>query len=493
MATNNNPDLLYLLPRESLLLFEDARLLGLLQATANYYLPRNDQPQWGYLLRVIAQELAKLEYDYQYDIQGIQPQFLTPPDIKRRDAASLQIKSAYPYPNQFDKGDFTGFGTLDNPVGYRDMLVDLIKAYGMGATANAIAAVIYAYTGKTVQVVELYKLIGQGVYDQSDRNAIQVSVNVGGNNPLNNVLSLTQLQEIVQNLYGAIDLAKPAHVGLEFTTVFTEAENVSLNINDILRIIIQQVEAPPLGPMLWVAPLFDPKHPKTTLAAYGRRLTPTLSQADWEALYYAPTSPPTLLPAEWDSGTTYARGTLVQYSTASPIVPSYQMYRALKRNTNQPPTIGASNAYWKLLPSPSVWQAYYRNSFGMYTVGISPWMALTTYYTGQFIIDPNGNLQIAIVGGVSAMTAPDFSKTPGGTVTDGTTSPPTAVTWECLGTNYLVDPSQWIQIGWVANGVFTPTGEVANWSVNNPMGLLAPRENTVWEVKSDTLNIFNEN
>ena len=362
-------------------------------------------------------------------------------------------------------------------MGYRDMLVDLIKAYGMGATANAIAAVIYAYTGKTVQVVELYKLIGQGVYDQSDRNAIQVSVNVGGNNPLNNVLSLTQLQEIVQNLYGAIDLAKPAHVGLEFTTVFTEAENVSLNINDILRIIIQQVEAPPLGPMLWVAPLFDPKHPKTTLAAYGRRLTPTLSQADWEALYYAPTSPPTLLPAEWDSGTTYARGTLVQYSTASPIVPSYQMYRALKRNTNQPPTVGASNAYWKLLPSPSVWQAYYRNSFGMYTVGISPWMALTTYYTGQFIIDPNGNLQIAIVGGVSAMTAPDFSKTQGGTVTDGTTSPPTAVTWECLGTNYLWTPVSGFKLAGLQTASLPPREKLPTGTSTTPWACL-PRERT---------------
>ena len=46
-----NPDLLYQQSREGLLLFEDARLFGLLQAVANYYLPRNDQPQWGTFLR----------------------------------------------------------------------------------------------------------------------------------------------------------------------------------------------------------------------------------------------------------------------------------------------------------------------------------------------------------------------------------------------------------------------------------------------------------
>jgi hypothetical protein len=480
MATNNSPDLLYQLPRESLLLFEDARLLGLLQAVANYYSPRNDQPFWGAAMRAIAQELARLEYDYQYDILGSQPQYLTPPDIKRRFAAPLYIKSAYPYPAQFDKGDFTGFGTLDNPVGYRDMLVDLIGAYQEGATAQSIADVIYAYTGKTVTVVELYKLIGQGVYDQSDRNAIQVSVNVGGSNPLSSIQSLTQLQEVVENLYGAIDLAKPAHVGLEFATVFAETEKIALSISDTLRIIIQQVEAPPIDPMLWVAPIFNVKHPKTTLAAWGRKMATTITQAQWLALQ--------LVPAFWDASASYSRGALVQYPPVesppqSPPQPAYQMYRALKKNVGQvPPT---SPAYWKPLPSPAAWQAYYPIASGMYTLGMAPWTALSPFYTGQFVVDPNGNLEIATQGGTSGSSV-TFNPETGGITYDGN------VVWLNLGANYLNDPSTWIQVvdNVLSPPAALPTGEVANWNVNNPMGLVAPRESAVWEVKSDTLTIL---
>jgi len=191
MASNNSPDLLYQQSRESLLLLEDTRLFYLLQAVANYYSPRNDQPLWGTLLRAIAQELARLDYDYQYGIASKEPQYLTPPDIKRRFALPLYISRLYPYPAQFDKGDFTGpYNSLNNPVGYRDMLVDLLRAYNEGAIPQSIADVIYAYTGKSIVVEELYKEIGQGVYDQSDRNAIRVSVNVGGSNPLVDVQNL---------------------------------------------------------------------------------------------------------------------------------------------------------------------------------------------------------------------------------------------------------------------------------------------------------------
>src|SRR5208282_1474191 len=61
-----------------------------------------------------------------------------------------------------------------------------------------------------------------------------VSVNVGGSNPLTDIQSLTQLQAITQSLYGAIDLAKPAHVGLEFTTVFGEGEDLDCLISPTL-------------------------------------------------------------------------------------------------------------------------------------------------------------------------------------------------------------------------------------------------------------------
>jgi len=475
MASNNSPDLLYQQSRESLLLLEDTRLFYLLQAVANYYSPRNDQPLWGTLLRAIAQELARLDYDYQYGIASKEPQYLTPPDIKRRFALPLYSSRLYPYPAQFDKGDCTGrYNSLNNPVGYRDMLVDLLRAYNEGAIPQSIADVIYAYTGKSIVVEELYKEIGQGVYDQSDRNAIRVSVNVGGSNPLVDVQNLAQLQEIVQSLYQAIDLAKPAHVGLEFTTVFSEQEDISLRITDTLRIIIQQVELSPLDPMLWIAPIYDVKHPKTTLAAYGRMMRPTLPEAEWLVLQSAP--------AVWDPSVAYSRGALVQSSSPSPPTGGYQMYRALKKTRGNPPP--SSPVYWKPLPSPSVWQAYYPLPYpnlGTYAVGLAGWAANADFYTGQYIIDPNGNLQLATQGGASGASVA-FGTHKGDVTSDGT------VEWLCQGTSQLNDPAKWIQ---VVDNTGAPTGEAANWDVNHPMGLVAPRDNLVWEVKSDSLTILN--
>jgi hypothetical protein len=212
---NNNPDLLYLRSREDLLRYEDARFNSLIQAVADFYATRNDQSIWGNFLRALAIELSKLDYDYSYDLVNKDPSLLTPPDIRRRWAAPLYIASNWPSPQQFD-------------TQYKQMLVDLISAYQEGTTVQAIHDVILAYTGISVNVVELYKEIGNGVFDQSDRNAISVAVQVGGSgsNPLTTVTSLLQLQTIIQSLYNAIALAKPAHVGLEFTTIFGEGEDL---------------------------------------------------------------------------------------------------------------------------------------------------------------------------------------------------------------------------------------------------------------------------
>jgi hypothetical protein len=209
---NNNPDLLYLLSRGQLLLLEDARLNSLITAVANFYTTRNDQSTWGNFLRALAIELAKLDYYYAYDVVGKNPQFLTPPDIRRRWADPLYVSSNWPSQTQFD-------------TDFKTMLIDLLAAYRMGSTVASIQDVIFAYTGKNIVVEELYKQIGT-FFDQSDRNAIKVSVNVGGTDPLTDIQSLNQLQIITQSLYGAIDLAKPAHVGLEFTTIFGEGEGL---------------------------------------------------------------------------------------------------------------------------------------------------------------------------------------------------------------------------------------------------------------------------
>lgn len=214
MSSNNVlPDQLYLQSRESLLLYEDARMNSLIQSVANFYMTRNDQSTWGNVLRAIAEELSRLEYYYAYDLVNKIPQYLTPPDIKRRWADPCYVNANWPSPTQFD-------------TTFRTMIVDLIKAYRLGSTAVSIQDVILAYTGLNIKVEQLYQFEGDGFYDVSDGNAIKVSVNVGGTDPLTDITSLNQLQAITQSLYGAIDLAKPAHVGLEFTTVFGTNENL---------------------------------------------------------------------------------------------------------------------------------------------------------------------------------------------------------------------------------------------------------------------------
>ena len=62
----------------------------------------------------------------------------TPPDIKRRWAAALEINKSYPEASQFD---------LD----YKAMLVALLAAYPEGTTVDAIQKVITAYTGETLR------------------------------------------------------------------------------------------------------------------------------------------------------------------------------------------------------------------------------------------------------------------------------------------------------------------------------------------------------
>jgi hypothetical protein len=219
MANKNNipPDELYAKNRDDLLPFEDSRFNSLIQAVANYYTTRNDQSTWGNFLRALAQELGRLDYDYAYDIVGKNPAYLTPADVRRRWNDPLYVSANWPSPTQFD-------------TAFKLMLIELISAYRMGSTVAGIQDVIFAYTGINIQVQELYKEIGNGVYDQSDRNAIKVSVSVG-NNSLSEITTLTQLQQIVESLYGAIDLAKPAHVGLEFTTIFGEDENIDCFIS----------------------------------------------------------------------------------------------------------------------------------------------------------------------------------------------------------------------------------------------------------------------
>jgi hypothetical protein len=777
---NNNPDLLYLRSREDLLRFEDARFNSLIQGIADFYATRNDQSIWGNFLRALAIELSKLDYDYSYDLVNKDPSLLTPPDIRRRWAAPLFISSNWPSPQQFD-------------TQYKLMLVELISAYKMGTTIQAIQNVIFAYTGININVVELYKQIGNGIFDQSDRNAISVKVSVGGvgSNPLNTVTSLIQLQTIIQSLYNAIALAKPAHVGLEFTTIFGEAEdldcilspqivsqqqfvllptaeqqfyqftgftqqnpalfwrantafplgnllrdsngnfqivtsigafpntsgpgpahpawgtqstnittdhdltwtNISPNVSstqitsnvltvnlsfpvplnvgstvklvnltnapflnntpsqivplvitsvattglsftanfthadyallteptgtatfplpanittvqynllnltwqalyqqqytnycctsgtcaetpqgmtDTLRIFVKQSETGPLGPMLIQAPVFDPKNPKTTIAAYGRLLPPSLTPTQWAALpqvfvniingmadgknatySYVPTTqflhegeivtitgfgnaalnltapikdvfnlvaiingsnitsnvltvsaPNTFVPGQLvtlqGTAEAFLNGQSLVITAATPDTFTANFTHADYDNENdsgtgevstfQIPSIAvvplqtpgiSLNAG---LLTPVLQSAFYLNN-GAYVLGIPPinsstgsgWNPGANIFQGQFIVDSNGNTQLALNSGVTGGAQPNpWNAAKQGVTLDGT------VQWRNIGRDVFNTPNNWVQI--LNMETNNPTGEVGNWDALHQYGLLAPRLNQVWEI-----------
>ena len=215
--SNVSPDLLYYKRREDLLAWEDIRLNYLLQAMCNFYTTKNDQSIWGNFLRALASELGRLDYYYAYDVVGKNPKYLTPPDVLRRWGSPLYLNSYWPTKDQFDQD-------------FKDMLLALIQAYHQGSTISGIQSVITAYTGINIVVEELYKEIGNGIYDQSDRNTLKVSIRTGSDS-LSEITTLTQLQGVVESLYGAVDLAKPAHVGLNFQVVFDEGNDVRCYIS----------------------------------------------------------------------------------------------------------------------------------------------------------------------------------------------------------------------------------------------------------------------
>ena len=510
-----NPDELYLKSRVDLLLYEDARFNGLLNATSNFYLVKNDQSLWGAFLRALAQELARLEFDYAYDLVNKQPQFLTPPDIDRRWSVPLSISSAYPSSTQTD---------LD----YRNMLVALLAAYKEGATPKAIADVIFAYTGIQIVVQELYKQIGNGVFDQSDANAIRVSVNVGGDDPLLDIQTLNQLQLIVSSLSGAIDLAKPAHVGLEFTTVFGTDEDIDAFVTDIgilpgspvvvtnpngisdeLTITLRLVEEEPFAsPMLYQAPILDPQNPTTTLAPWGRQLTgpfATLSPTDWAGL-------PTLEFSILQSVSDGTNATFVYQFAGSP--PPLQILHAgmevtlvgLRTPLNITAQIHDVTATTFQIPSTAVLSAIMDSGIGVvtptlksaytlvngqYVVGMADWEPDTDFFQYQFILDSNGNTQMALNAGTSGFGSPNpvWSTTLNGITVDGN------VAWRMIGVGQVYNPSyKWIALLSDQTVSFPQrqvTGEVGNWDISHPIGLLAPRLNQAWEISGgDSFQLF---
>jgi hypothetical protein len=244
----SNPDIQYQQLRQNVLQYEDNATANVISGVPNYYITRNDQTRFGEMLHSVAKEMARLEYDYTYDMMGKSPRFLTPPDARRIYSKILGIPNNYPLSSQSD-------------LEYLSMVVDLIAAFNSGTTVQALQDVITAYIGNSLQVVELFTKIGGGLYDQSDRNTIAISAVVGGDSSLQN---LNEIQILTQNLYPALNLAKPAHVGIKLSAIFTEDEALDnytsgistdtfSGVTDDYKIIMMLTEAPP-DPNFYLAP-----------------------------------------------------------------------------------------------------------------------------------------------------------------------------------------------------------------------------------------------
>ena len=233
--------------------YEMAAFSALRSFVPNYYRDSKDNTMWGHILRVVAKQMARLDYQTGYLVRGADPAMLTPADLLRQYGGPLHLNRNYPGKTQTD-------------AAFKTMVLKLLEAYRLGATSTAIEKVIEAYTGKTYTVTELFKSIGE-FYDQSDRNSIQVGIQLSQGSTAKTVSDVARAKDIVADLYTAIDLAKPAHVGLNLTTLLSEVpETIILNIQDSLRITMLLTENAPLEPSLYQAPFQDASTPDTGLS-----------------------------------------------------------------------------------------------------------------------------------------------------------------------------------------------------------------------------------
>jgi len=517
-ASPTSPDVYYVRSRADLLQYEDARFNSLIQALANFYTTENDQSLWGDILRAIAQELAHFDYFYAYDLVNKNPVFLTPPDIKRRWAANLYINRLYPTldPVQYD-------------YDYAAMLVNLIPAYQLGATVASLEDIITAYTGLDIPVIELYTLIGQGVYDQSDRNTISVSVTVGGTNPLEDVIQLNQLEAITNALYGAIDLGKPAHVILEFQTVFGSGENLDCHLSPSYLNQAQYNATPEAQQgyyTIYGYVLSNPIGTWTPNAYYSLGTVITDSNGNAQQVLAAGTSSPIAAPLVWNrtlNGLTFDgigsppdvewenvgpklqdEITVLQWLGLSASMQSlYELYYA---NTNcvqggiggiddelqiTVQLIESSPGNPMLYQAPDLLAGTPKTGLGPSTAPTN-WQA-NNYYPYGSVILTGGYLQLVTVAGTSGSSMPVFNPTQGANTTDGGNtdlgSPPgTGVFWTNAGVPVIVwpptavhnpPPSAWRKNTYyqIASQITDPNGYIQQITLAGTTGNTEPNFN----------------
>lgn len=247
-------------------LFERAAYAALRSFIPDFYRDGREDTLWGLHLRGIASQMARLDHRNHYNIYGSDPASLNAADLLRRFGGPLYLNRNYPGKTQYDQD-------------FKAMVLKLLEAYREGAKASSIEKVIQAFTGESFGVEELFKSIGS-YYDVSDRHAIRIGVRVAQAQEgiTTNIASdVARVRDLVKDLYTAIDLAKPAHVGLNLTTIMGLDENISLfiipEIQDELRIILLLEEAEPGDPMLHQGPHLSEATHNTGLAPAILNLT----------------------------------------------------------------------------------------------------------------------------------------------------------------------------------------------------------------------------
>ena len=246
-------------------LFEKAAFAALRSYVPNYYRDGREDTFWGLLLRSISSQMARLDFKSHYNVYGADPSLLNPADIVRRFAGPLYLNRNYPGTTQYD---------LD----LKAMILKLLDAYRLGATTTALQKVIEAFTGETYEVEELFKSIGT-YYDVSDRHALRIGVKVAETQrgiTTSTATDVARVRDLVTDLYDAIDLCKPAHVGINLTTVLGLDEDMGAritHITDEMRLIMLLEELEPGDPMLYQAPFRDKNTPDTGLAPAVLSLT----------------------------------------------------------------------------------------------------------------------------------------------------------------------------------------------------------------------------
>lgn len=242
-------DAVYAKSRLDLIGIEQAEFKSLLLNVPNCYKPGSDDTLWGKFLLSAAQQLARIEFMNQYLYYGADPTYLNPVDIKRRFAGPLLINRNYPGKTQFD---------LD----YKTMVLSLLAAYKNGSTRQCIQDVVDAYVGTSYPVQELYKTSP----DPSDRNSLRVGVSLAQS--LDTINELGHVQSIIENIYTAIDLGKPAHVGIALTATVQDEDLVDVfdDMDDnIIRVLVRHIEEEPGDPVFMQGPFESDNSPVTGL------------------------------------------------------------------------------------------------------------------------------------------------------------------------------------------------------------------------------------